>query len=71
MEDEDWLDKHPRYGKSAPTAEREKLDVDRLERMLGILDMATGQGDPVLLPQAENIFVSKLGMSKVWLRVGS
>ncbi|CAN0599166.1 unnamed protein product, partial [Laminaria digitata] len=65
IEDEEWLDKHRRYGVSAPASERAKLGLDRLERMVGILEMATGLADPVPLPQAETLFVSKLGMSKV------
>lgn len=65
MEDEGWLEQHPRYGLSAPASEKEKLDADKLELMLGILEMATGQADPIPLPQAETLFVSKLGMIKV------
>lgn len=72
MEDEEWLEKHPRYGLAAAAtdnpSEKKKerlLDDDKLELMLGILEMATGQADPVPLPQAETLFVSKLGMSKV------
>lgn len=75
MEDEEWLEKHPRYGVAATAAadaavssEKKKerlLDEDKLELMLGILEMATGQADPIPLPQAETLFVSKLGMSKV------
>lgn len=65
IEDEEWIDKHRRYGVSAPASEREKLNADRLERMIGILEMATGQADPIPLQQAETLFVSKLGMSKV------
>ncbi|CAN0585995.1 unnamed protein product, partial [Ectocarpus sp. 12 AP-2014] len=64
MEDEEWLEKHPRYGLSGPPSEKGKLDVDKLEQMLGILEMATGQADPIPLAQAETLFVSKLGMSK-------
>ncbi|CAN0388039.1 unnamed protein product, partial [Hapterophycus canaliculatus] len=64
MEDEEWLEQHSRYGLSAAASEKEKLDADKLELMLGILEMATGQADPIPLPQAETLFVSKLGMSK-------
>ncbi len=81
MEDEEWLEKHPRYGSSAVAAaaaagapsekvkeDKERLlDEDKLELMLGILEMSTGQADPIPLPQAETLFVSKLGMSKVSL----
>lgn len=65
MEDEEWLNRHPRYGIAGSPMEREKLGVDRLERMLGILERATGQADPVPMPQAETLFVSQLGMNKV------
>lgn len=68
VEDEEWLERHPRYGLAGPPSEREKLDVDRLERMLGILERATGQADPVPMPQAETLFVSQLGMNKVTCR---
>ena len=71
IRDREWLDKHRRYGVSALASEREELGADRLERMVGILEMATGQADPVPLPQAETLFVSKLGMSKVGVRVHS
>ena len=69
MEDEEWLNRHPRYGLAAPPAERDKIGVDRLEQMLGILERATGQADCVPMQQAETLFVSKLGMSKVSQRV--
>lgn len=65
MDDEEWLDAHPKYGQAAPRTEQDKIGVDRLERMLGILERATGQADPVPIPQAETLFVSKLGMNKV------
>lgn len=65
MEDEDWLDAHAMYGKTVSQAQRDKIGVDRLELMLGILERATGLADPVTIQQAETLFVSQLGMSKV------
>lgn len=65
MEDEEWLNRHPRYGLTGPPSERGKINEDGLEEMLGILERATGTADCVPLAQAETLFVSKLGMSKV------
>lgn len=65
VEDEEWLNRHPRYGLTGPPSERGKINEDGLEEMMGILERATGTADCVPLAQAETLFVSKLGMSKV------